>query len=332
MSNSNYSNETQALASPLKKFNLVIKDVRTQDYLNAVLHEKKNSFVNNVTALVASNALLQQCNPMSVIYAAMKATALDLPLDSNLGCAYVIPYRNNKTGVTEAQFQLGYKGFIQLALRSGQFAKINATDVKEGELSNYNLLTGDFSLTAAQDRANKKTVGYAAFFKLINGFSKSLYMTVEEVEKHAKRYSKTYGSSNDYTRKNSKWTTDFDAMAKKTVLKMLLSKNAPLSVENIYAAIQADQRVFDGSSEDGAYVDNPETVDEQASVDATKEKVKAARQRVKDMEARKAQDGEETAPEDLIDADTGDPEPNFDFDDIPAADAGNEPANNNSES
>jgi recombination protein RecT len=177
----------------------------------------------------------------------LKATALNLPLENSLGMAYCIPYKNNKDNTTVAQFQLGYKGFKQLALRSGQFSVIpNATDIKEGELKSRNRLTGECVFEFIEDdkeRAKAKTIGYASYFKLINGAESTFYMSIEEMEAHALRYSQTYRSKNDYTKKSSKWTTDFDDMAKKTVIKLNLSRNAPLSVE-MQDAIKADQSVM----------------------------------------------------------------------------------------
>lgn len=240
--------------SNLIQFNQMITKSKTKEYLSSVLGEKKNSFVNNLTALVANDIKLQECDPLSLMYAGIKATALDLPLDPNLGFAYVIPYKNNKLEKTEAQFQIGYKGFIQLAIRSGQFKTINVTDVKEGEIICEDLLTGEIQFKRAEKRDNLKTIGYAAYFKLNNGFEKMLYSPCESVEIHAKKYSKTYSSGVKYIQESSKWTTDFDAMAKKTVLKMLLSKYAPLSIE-MQGAVLNDQAVI---SESGAtYVDNP---------------------------------------------------------------------------
>lgn len=242
--------------STLKRFNACISSDATQQYLQQVLHEKKSSFSNNVIALVSNSATLQECQPMSLIYAALKATALDLPLDPNLGFAYIIPYKNTKKNVSEAQFQIGYKGFIQLAIRSGQFLLINVTDIRDGELLGEDLLTGEMKFARVPDREHKTVVGYAAYFKLTNGFSKTLYMTVGEVKAHAGRYSQTFSSKVEYIRNASKWTTDFDAMAKKTVLKLLLSKYAPLSVE-MQNAIQNDQAVIDDQGE-AQYLDNPE--------------------------------------------------------------------------
>lgn len=237
--------------SNLKRFNQMIVHPNTDAYLTSVLAERKGEFINNLTAVVANDAKLQVCEPVTLMYAALKATALRLPLDPNLGQAYIIPYKNNKEHKTEAQFQIGWKGFIQLAIRSGQFQAINATDIREGELKGYDLMTGEVNVQAVPDRENKPVIGYLAYFKLTNGFAKSLYMTAEEIEQHATRYSQSYrGKYKD----SSLWATDKDAMAKKTVLKLLLNRYAPLSVD-MQRAVQADQSVLHG---DGKldYVDN----------------------------------------------------------------------------
>jgi len=255
-------------ATGLQAFNQTITNPSTQKYLADVLGERKGSFVNNLTALVANNAQLQECVPLTIMFAALKATALNLPLENSLGMAYCIPYKNNKDNTTVAQFQLGYKGFKQLALRSGQFAVIpNATDIKEGELKSRNRLTGECVFEFIEDdtkRAKAKTIGYASYFKLINGAESTFYMSIEEMEAHALRYSQTYRSKNDYTKKSSKWSTDFDDMAKKTVIKLNLSKNAPLSVE-MQDAIKADQSVM-YAADKYEYTDNME----QQIVDAQK--------------------------------------------------------------
>ena len=240
--------------SNLKSFNQMIVNPNTQQYLQNVLGERRGEFVNNLVALVANNRQLQECEPTTLMFAALKATALQLPLDPNLAQAHVIPYRNNKTRTVEAQFQLGWRGFVQLAIRSGQFSTINVTDIREGEMQGYDLITGEMQVKALPDRENLPIVGYMAFFRLNNGFSKSLYMTAGEVEQHAKRYSQTYSSKTDYIRKSSKWTTDFDAMARKTVLKLLLNRFAPLSVD-MQQAVVADQAVLRGRDKFD-YVDN----------------------------------------------------------------------------
>lgn len=250
----------------LARFNATIKNERTQDYLRQVLGKNATGFVTSLTSIVSNNMALQNCEPLSLMYVGIKAAALNLPLDPNLGFAYAIPYYNGKAKKTEAQFQMGYKGFVQLAIRSGQFKAINVTDVREGEYQGEDLLTGELKITIADGREQRKVVGYAAYMRLVNGFEKSLYWSVEKVEAHAKQYSQTYSSTKDYIRNSSKWTTDFDAMAKKTVLKMLLSKYAPLSIE-MQNAIQYDQAVFnsDGGNEYLDNADNAERLDDLAA-------------------------------------------------------------------
>lgn len=256
-------------ATGLKLFNETITSQATQKYLASVLGERKGSFVNNLTALVANESALQECQPYTVMFAALKATALNLPLDKSLGMAFVIPYNDNRNGIKVAQFQLGYKGYKQLALRSGQFAIVpNATEIKEGELKSRNRLTGDCKFEFIDDeaaRAKKKTIGYASYFRLLNGAESTFYMSIEEMEAHALRYSQTYRSKDSRTKAASKWTTDFDDMAKKTVIKLNLSRNAPLSVE-MADALKADQSI---QYEEGKYeyMDNEQ---EKAMADAQK--------------------------------------------------------------
>lgn len=270
--------------TPLARFNRCIASVETQQYLLQVLGRKKESFVNNVTALVANDVSLQGCSPMSLIYAAIKATAMDFPLDNNLGFAYVIPYNNKKkitdeNGVTrevvvkEAQLQWGYRAFVQLAIRSNMFRTINVADIRQGEIKGRDLLTGEMILEAEPNREKLPVIGYVAFFALTNGFSKMSYMTTGEIEEHAKTYSKTYSSKSEYTRNSSRWATDFDAMAKKTVLKLLLSKWAPLSVQ-MRELVKTDQAVFD---ENGRmeYLDAPsEPEQRQILIEERKEEMK----------------------------------------------------------
>lgn len=266
----------QKAKTPLQMFNGYIMNPGTQDYLKSVLGQKAGSFVNNMVALVSNNAMLQKCTPSSLIYAGIKATALDLPLDQNLGFAYVIPYNNTAQNITEAQFQLGYRGAIQLAIRSGVFKSINVTDIREGEMKNRNILTGDIQFEEVPDRESKKIVGYAAYFALTNGFSKTMYMTVEEMDAHAKRYSQTYKSKYEKVRATSMWTTDFHKMAKKTVLKLLLSKYAPLSVE-MRDAIKYDQSVIRENGEPD-YVDGVDIQDE-AVVETVEEQKKEMKEK-----------------------------------------------------
>lgn len=235
-----------------------------------ILGKKAQGFMSSVIN-VAKTPSLADCEPTSIVSAAVVAATLDLPIDPNLGFAYIVPYntKKNNVKVKVAQFQLGYKGFIQLAQRSGQFKTINAVEVREGELKKVNRLTGEIELNDEFDLATleeKKVVGYVGYFKLINGFEKALYMSREQLEAHGKKYSQSYKSNQEWVVKSSLWTTDFDSMATKTVLKLLLSKYAPLSIE-MQKAVTTDQAVInkdvinsnaeiDGSSVE--YIDNAE--------------------------------------------------------------------------
>lgn len=268
-----YVKSTQEVkTSNLAKFNAALRAEKTQAMVLIALRGKADEYFRNIASAVANNAELQKCDPVTLICGGLQAAQLQLPLGSGLGFAYLIPFKNNKKKIYEAQFQLGYKGLIQLAIRSGLFAEINCGEVYEGELSDFNRIAGTFKLDG--ERKSDKIVGYFAYFRLNNGdtpencFSKSLYMSADEVEKHAKRYSQTYSSQYESTRNSSKWTTDFDAMARKTVLKLLLSRYAPMSVE-IQKAVASDQAVV---REDGVldYVDN-EQPDEQAQIEEKKE-------------------------------------------------------------
>lgn len=226
--------------SNLQKFNQTIADNRTQDYLQKVLGERKNSFVNNITAIVSSNVNLQECEPISLIYAGIKATALDLPLDQNLGFAYVLPYKNTKLNKTDAQFQLGYKGFKQLAIRTGQYRFINSGDVRTGEIERHDYLTGQIVFNFEQDyekRQKLEVVGYFSYIELNNGFQSTFYMTKKEVEAHGKRFSQTFKKG------FGMWVDDFNSMALKTVTKLNLSKNGVLSVE-LREAAKFDQSII----------------------------------------------------------------------------------------
>lgn len=254
--------------SNLKLFNQQITDVRTQAYLQSVLGEKKNEFVNNCTALVANNVNLQKCEPTTIMFAALKATALDLPLDQNLGFAYVIPYENKKEQKCVAQLQFGYRSYVQLAIRSGQFKKINVTDVRQGELVGRDRRTGEMKFNWIEDEAARlkaPIVGYLGYFRLINGYEKESYWSVDELKAHGMRYSQTFSSKYENVRNQSKWATDFDMMCRKTVLKLMLNKgDAPLSVQ-VQQAIKFDQSVIRDENDKPEYIDY--NVEEAVSVE-----------------------------------------------------------------
>ncbi|MDB1969441.1 MULTISPECIES: recombinase RecT [Clostridium] len=208
-----------------------------------VLMERAPQYMSSIVNLVNSDTNLKKCEPMSVIASCMVAATMDLPVDKNLGYAWVVPYG------TKAQFQMGYKGYIQLALRTGQYKAINVVEIREGELINWNPLSEEVEIDFTQ-RKSDKVIGYAGYFKLLNGFEKTVYWSKEEVESHAKKFSKTYSF------KNGVWQTDFDSMAKKTVLRNLLSKWGILSIE-MQKAYSADNNTIKDSilKEDNVEID-----------------------------------------------------------------------------
>ena len=179
-----------------------------------------------------------------------------------MGQFYLVPYKNG--GISEATFQLGWKGYIQLAIRSGQYRKIVANAIKEGELNDYNPITEDFSVTPITDekaRQKAKVIGYYAMFELTNGFRKEIYWSREKMQSHAETYSKGYKSDLRNKTAYTFWSKDFDAMALKTMLRQLISKWGIMSID-MQKAYHSDMGVLD---EDGSvrYVDNPsENVEE----------------------------------------------------------------------
>ncbi|OWV38898.1 recombinase RecT [Bacillus spizizenii] len=189
-----------------------------------VLGKRATQFTASILSLYNSEQMLQKTDPMSVISSAMVAATLDLPIDKNLGYAWIVPYGG------KAQFQLGYKGYIQLALRTGQYKSINCIPIHEGELQKWNPLTEEIEIDF-EKRESDAVIGYAAYFELINGFRKTMYWTKAQVEKHKKKFSKS-----DFG-----WKNDWDAMALKTVLKAVLSKWGILSVEMQKAVIEEDE-------------------------------------------------------------------------------------------
>jgi recombination protein RecT len=227
-----------------------------------VLGKKAPGFISSILSAVSSNKKLREANHMSVIQAAAIAASLDLPINPSLGFAHIVPYGG------QAQFQLGWRGYVQLAMRTGQYKTVNVSHVCEGELVRYDKFTGEMVFDSSK-KTSDVVAGYVAYFRLINGFEKFLYMTAEETAAHGKRYSVTYGLA------SGKWKTDFEAMSLKTVLKMLLSKYGILSID-MQTAIQADQAIVYTEGE-YAYDDNPETVDTIPADTTLVDKLKAAK-------------------------------------------------------
>ena len=267
--------------TPLQRFNGVMKDTRTQEYLSSVLGNKKDQFVTTLISAVANNENLQVCEPMSLMYTAMKATALGLPIDPNLGYAAMIPFKDGKTSKTLCQFQIQRDGWMELLMRTGQVKFVANEVVHEGELVKHNKFTGEYVFDEDAKKSDK-VIGYMAYIKLTNGFEKTVYWTVEECKAHALRYSQTFKKGYGV------WKENFDAMSLKTVLKHLIKKYAPKSVE-VLSAISDDQVVSNENGE-AAYRDNMPDEQPQPEVSETaKEKARKVKEKVAAMKARQAE-------------------------------------------
>lgn len=252
--NNSLSTGINGTGIPALKSLLATEAIRKQ--MKSLLGDKAGHFMMAIVGVVEGTPQLQDCEPQSIINSAIASATLDLPIEKNLGYAYIVPYKD------KAQFQMGYKGYIQLALRSGQYKYINSIEIKEGELENYNLLTGEFNFKFIEDinqRLEAKTIGYASYIEFTNGFRNTLYMTKEQVLDHAEKYSQSYGTDLKKGYSSSNWSKNFDAMALKTVLKLNLSKFGALSV-SVQKALQIDGSSIKSISEEGTinveYVDN----------------------------------------------------------------------------
>lgn len=212
---------TQIATRPVDRLKQVMASPSVQQQFQNALDKNSNLFVASLIDLYASDTYLQQCEPAQVVAEALKAATLKLPINKSLGFAYIVPYK--KQGKQIPQFQLGYRGMIQLAMRSGIYKYLNADIVYEGEYRGYSKLTGDLDLTG--EKKSDIVIGYFAYIESVNGFKKAVFATREDMEAHAKKYSKAYG------RDSSPWQTEFDQMAIKTMLRKLLSKYGLMTVD-----------------------------------------------------------------------------------------------------
>ena len=217
--------------------NAMLDGEKLRGRFNELLGKRAPQFVSSLVSLVNASPQLQQAfyeAPMTVIQSALKAATFDLPIDQNLGYAYIVPFKNsykdedgNWKKKTEASFILGWKGMHQLALRTGAYKTINVVDVREGELKSYNRLTEEVSIVFEEDEEKRNSlsvIGYCGYYKLINGAEKTIYMTVKQIENHEKKFRK-----GDYMGKG--WKDDWDSMARKTVYRRLIGKWGVMSIE-----------------------------------------------------------------------------------------------------
>lgn len=243
-----------------------------KNQINSVVGGKDGQrFISAIVSAVQTNPALQECTNPSILSAALLGESLKLSPSPQLGHYYLVPFNDKEKGKV-AQFQLGYKGYIQLAIRSGQYKKLNVMAIKEGELEYFDPLNEDIKINLMVDnwdaREEAETIGYYAFFELTNGFRKAIYWSKKQMEAHALKYSPGYKKDKEKGWNYTFWSKDFDGMAYKTMLRQLISKWGIMSIE-MQSAMDADMAVI---NEDGtpSYVDTDENI-----IDAEATEVKA---------------------------------------------------------
>lgn len=248
--------ENRAL-SPVNQMKNLLKNQGMQNLFADALKENKDRFLASIIDLYNGDTSLQDCNPKEVVMEALKAATLNLPINKNLGYAYIVPYKSK--GIARPQFQIGYKGYIQMAQRSGQYKALNAGILYEGMEVKRDFLRGTFEIIG--EPKSDKVMGYFAYFQLLNGYEKAVYMTKDEVTEHAKRYSQAYGS--DY----SPWKKQFDEMAQKTVIKKLLSKYGVLTTEFQDAIKEEEDREVLRATENNAMLEMTAPDEEEETIE-----------------------------------------------------------------
>lgn len=239
-------------------FSAFITSTGMKNKINQIIGDEKTGsrFISSIISAVSTNPSLAECDNASIVSGALLGESLKLSPSPQLGNYYLVPFNDKNRGKV-ATFQLGYKGYIQLAIRSGQYKKLNVLAIKEGELVKYDPLNEEIEVNLIEDetkREKAKTIGYYAMFEYVNGFRKSIYWSKEKMEAHALQYSQGYKAKKGYTF----WEKDFDAMAFKTMLRQLISKWGIMSID-MQTAYESDMAVI---NEDGSkdYVDNKENV------------------------------------------------------------------------
>jgi len=217
-----------------------------KNQINSIVGGKNGTrFISSIISAVQTNPALQECTNQSILSAALLGESLNLSPSPQLGQFYMVPFKDRERG-TVAQFQLGYKGYIQLAIRSGQYKKLNVLPIKEGELVSYNPLDEEIEVQLIEDeeaREQAPTIGYYAMFEYTNGFRKTLYWSKQKMQNHAKKYSKGYAADLSKGTAWTFWSKDFDGMAMKTMLRQLISKWGVMSIDMI-TAMESDAAVI----------------------------------------------------------------------------------------
>lgn len=249
--------------------NSMLDSEKLRGRFDELLGKRAPQFISSLVSLVNADSNMQQafCEaPMTVIQSALKAASFDLPIDQNLGYAYIVPFKNSKKTADgswvkkmEASFILGWKGMHQLALRTGAYKTINVTDIREGELISYNRLTEEVEVAFEEDDDKRETlpvIGYVGYYRLINGAEKTIYMTVKQIENHEKKFRK-----GDYMGKG--WKDDWDAMARKTVYRRLIGKWGVMSIDyqnrgdamSLANQMEDEYKLENSSPVEGDYID-----------------------------------------------------------------------------
>ena len=243
------------------KFSVMIQSDAYKNLINNTLGDPKRAagFITAITSAVATNPALTDCDPSTILSAGLLGETLQLSPSPQLGQYYLVPFQDRKLGRKVCTFQLGYKGYIQLAIRSGQYKKLNAMSIKEGELIRYDPLNEEIEVQLIDDESAREaapTIGYYAMFEYLNGFRKVIYWSKEKMENHALEYSQGYRAHKGYTF----WEKDFDSMAIKTMLRQLISKWGIMSIE-FQKAYEADRGVLRPGTDKIDYVDNDDSFD-----------------------------------------------------------------------
>ena len=249
--------QKQGQVSPVNQMKNLLANQGMQNLFADALNENKDRFLASIIDLYNGDTYLQGCNPKEVAMEALKAATLNLPINKSLGYAYIVPFKNK--GKLTPQFQIGYKGYIQMAQRSGQYKALNAGIMYEGMDIKRDFLRGTFEIIG--EPKSDKVIGYFAYFQLLNGYEKAVYMTKDEVTEHAKRYSQSYGS--DY----SPWKKQFDEMAQKTVIKRLLSKYGVLTTEFQDAIKEEEDREVLRATENNAMLEMTAPDEEEEAIE-----------------------------------------------------------------
>lgn len=256
--------QPQTKESTAALMNMLLSKEGYQKRFDELLGKRSPQFISSIVSLMnADSALMDAFHdaPVTIIQSALQAASFDLPINPALGYAYLVPFRNSKRNRMEASFIMGYKGMLQLALRTGVYKRINVVDVRAGELKSYDRLREDIELEFIEDedeREKAPIIGYVGYFQMINGMEKTIYMTVKQLEAHEKKF-----RHGNYMGRG--WKENPDAMMRKTVLRKLIGKWGLMSVTYQSAdssVLRAAQAIATGTFDDE---DKPDYVDVNAS-------------------------------------------------------------------